>query len=62
MFALLLVTACQDQGLILRAVGGTAIAFCPPLIITTAQIDEMMEKFAKAIAVTEAYVKAEGLM
>ncbi|MAD46334.1 MAG: aspartate aminotransferase family protein [Oceanospirillaceae bacterium] len=57
-----LAKACQDQGLILRAVGGTAIAFCPPLIITTAQIDEMMEKFAKAIAVTEAYVKAEGLM
>ena len=57
-----LAKACQDQGLILRAVGGTAIAFCPPLIITTAQIDEMMEKFAKAIEVTEAYVKAEGLM
>jgi len=57
-----LAKACQDQGLILRAVGGTAIAFCPPLIITTAQIDEMMEKFAKAMEATEAYIKAEGLM
>lgn len=54
--------ACQDNGLILRAVGGTAIAFCPPLIITRDQIDEMMEKFAKAMAATEAFVKKEGLM
>ncbi|MDK2779640.1 MAG: aminotransferase class III-fold pyridoxal phosphate-dependent enzyme [Pseudomonadota bacterium] len=57
-----LAKACQDNGLILRAVGGTAIAFCPPLIITTAQIDEMMEKFAKAMAATEAYVQEQGLM
>ena len=34
--------ACQNHGLIIRIVAGSSIAFCPPLIITTEQIDEMM--------------------
>ncbi len=54
--------ACQDNGLILRAVGGTAIAFCPPLIITRVQIDELISKFAAALKTTEEHVMANSLM
>ncbi|MGB2054391.1 MAG: aminotransferase, partial [Porticoccaceae bacterium] len=32
----------QDQGLLIRAVAGSSLGFCPPLIITNEQIDEMM--------------------
>ena len=52
--------ACQDEGLILRDVG-TAIAFCPPLIITPQQIDEMADKFGKALDVTLQWVTQQGL-
>jgi len=41
--------ACQDAGLIVRTVAGASIAFCPPLIITTQQIDEMLAKFSSAL-------------
>ena len=54
--------ACQDNGLLLRAVGGNSIAFCPPLIITTDQIDEMVDKFGRAIQKTYEYVQAEDLL
>ena len=36
--------ACQEVGLIVRNVGDV-IAFCPPLIITESQIDELLGKF-----------------
>ncbi|WP_430460977.1 aminotransferase [Thalassolituus sp. LLYu03] len=53
--------ACQNHGLILRAVAGTSLAFCPPLIITRAQIDEIMDKVRKALDDTLAFVTAEKL-
>lgn len=37
--------ACQEAGLIVRAMGD-AMAFCPPLIITEDQVHEMFDKFA----------------
>lgn len=40
------------QGLIVRAMGD-AIAFCPPLIITAEQIDDMFARFGRAMAVFE---------
>lgn len=42
-----------QEGLIVRAMGD-AVAFCPPLIITPAQIDEMFERFDRAMARFEA--------
>ena len=39
---------CQKNGLICRAIGDV-IAFCPPLIITEQQIDELFEKFKKSM-------------
>jgi len=41
---------CQAEGLIIRAIGDL-IAFCPPLIITEAEIDEMFARFGRALKV-----------
>ena len=40
---------CQEEGLIIRAIGDI-IAFCPPLIITASEIDAMFDRFGKALA------------
>jgi 4-aminobutyrate--pyruvate transaminase len=40
---------------------GDSIAFCPPLIITESQIDDMFDRFAKALDETEAWVDKNGL-
>lgn len=45
--------ACHENGLILRPLGDT-MAFCPPLVITREEIDDLFERFGKALyAVTE---------
>lgn len=51
----------QDEGLITRAMGDR-VAFCPPLIITEAQIDEMFDRYERALDKTLAWAKAEGLL
>ena len=56
-----LVRRAQHHGIILRNMPGDIIAFCPPLIISEAEIDEMMGCFAKALADTSAMVKEKGL-
>ena len=50
----------EGHGAILRAIGDT-IAFCPPMIITEAELNELFDRFAKALADTEALVAKEGL-
>ncbi|HIL63137.1 MAG: aminotransferase [Pseudohongiellaceae bacterium] len=54
--------SCQDHGLLLRAVAGSSIAFCPPLIITESQIDEVVEKFSLALEATLAFARQENLL
>ena len=54
--------SCQDHGLLLRAVAGSSLAFCPPLIITESQIDEMVEKFSLALEATLAFARQENLL
>jgi 4-aminobutyrate---pyruvate transaminase len=39
----------QEEGLIIRAIGDI-VAFCPPLIITSAEVDEMFDRFGRALA------------
>jgi len=39
---------CHEEGLIIRAIG-EIIAFCPPLVITGALIDEMFDRFGRAL-------------
>jgi len=54
--------ACQDAGLLLRVVSGSSVAFCPPLIIEENQIDEMAEKFGRALTATLEFAKQEDLL
>ncbi|MGB1238582.1 MAG: aminotransferase [Pseudomonadales bacterium] len=52
--------ACEKHGLIIRVVAGSSLAFCPPLIFTRAQVDEMMQKLCAALTDTLDYVVREG--
>ena len=56
------IQACLQNGLSLRAVAGNSIAFCPPLIINSAQIDEMLDKFTRALESTLAYAQQEQML
>ncbi len=55
--ALYLFERAQEHGLIVRAIQDY-IAFCPPLIITPEQVDEVLARFGAALAETEAWVAA----
>jgi adenosylmethionine-8-amino-7-oxononanoate aminotransferase len=54
--------ACEKHGMIVRAMSGNSVALCPPLIITRAQIDELVEKLGKALAETLDYATREQLL
>ena len=47
------------RGVIARAVGDT-IVFCPPMIITGDELDEMFAPLEPALDATLAWAKAEG--
>jgi 4-aminobutyrate--pyruvate transaminase len=55
-----LVNRGHDHGIVLRPLGD-AIAFCPPLIISEAEIDEMFVRFGKALDDTLAMLRDQGL-
>jgi 4-aminobutyrate--pyruvate transaminase len=40
---------------------GDIVAFCPPLIVSESEIDEMFAGFAKALDDTSAMVREKGL-
>jgi 4-aminobutyrate--pyruvate transaminase len=44
----LIVERAEHHGLIVRNIGDS-IAFCPPLVITDAQVDELFTKFGRAL-------------
>lgn len=45
-------TAAKEHGLIVRPTPGDSVAFCPPLIITDEQIDEMFDSVNNALSDT----------
>jgi len=47
--AALIANAAQENGLIIRPLGGDIVAFCPPLIISEAEIDEIWSRFGDAL-------------
>jgi len=51
----------QSEGLIARAMGDR-VAFCPPLIISEAEIEEMFDRYGRALDKTLDWAKAEGLL
>ena len=50
----------EEHGLIVRAMADS-VAFCPPLVITEAEVDELFDRFARALEETEAWVRGQGL-
>ena len=50
----------QDHGVIFRNLGDT-IACCPPMIISEAEIDQVLDGFGKALEETAAWAAEEGL-
>ena len=54
--------AAEDNGLVIRPLGGNRVAVCPPLIIETTHVDELMEKFGAALNLTLDWVTAERLV
>jgi 4-aminobutyrate--pyruvate transaminase len=48
----------QAHGLIVRVLGGDVIAFSPPLIISEAEIDLMLERAERALADTLRWVRS----
>jgi 4-aminobutyrate---pyruvate transaminase len=57
-----LVRRAQHHGAILRNMPGDNVAFCPPLIISEAEIDELLGCFGRALEDTWAMVKEKGLV
>ena len=51
----------QEEGLIIRAMAGDVIGFCPPMIITDSEIDEMFDRFERALTKTMSWVSQQGL-
>ena len=47
--AVQVMAAAREHGLILRAVPGDTVAFCPPLIINEEQIDTMFDAVSEAL-------------
>ncbi len=56
-----LVRRAQHHGAILRNMPGDNVAFCPPLIITETEVDEMINCFSRALDDTWAMVREKGL-
>ena len=54
--------AAEDNGLVIRPLGGNRVAVCPPLIIETTHVDELIEKFNAALNLTLDWVTAEKLV
>ena len=54
--------AAEENGLIVRPLGGNRVAVCPPLIIEDEHVDELIEKLSAALNVTLDWVRAEKLV
>lgn len=50
----------QEEGVLIRSLGD-AVAVCPPLIITPAQIDELFDRLTRTLDRTLDWVKRENL-
>ena len=56
-----MVNFAQDHGLICRAVAGDSVALCPPLIMQEDELNEMFDRFEKALDATLALVEKDNL-
>jgi 4-aminobutyrate--pyruvate transaminase len=51
----------EDNGVILRSLPGDSIAFSPPLIITEDEVDEMLDRFGRALDELSVQIRRESL-
>jgi 4-aminobutyrate--pyruvate transaminase len=56
----LCVQRAQANGLIIRALQDT-VAFCPPLIISDGEVEELLRRFARALDETAAALSRVGV-
>ncbi|MBT8153748.1 aminotransferase class III-fold pyridoxal phosphate-dependent enzyme [Epibacterium ulvae] len=54
--------ACEKNGLILRAVGGNALAFCPPLIITVDEVNDLISRVKTSLDQAFTDLNDQGLI
>lgn len=54
--------SCQNHGLIVRAIAGSSLGLCPPLIITKSEIDELIEKLGRGLDDTLRFADREALL
>ena len=52
-----IVARAQEHGLIIRPLPNDSVAFCPPLIIMEREIDDMFDRFEKALADCEVMIR-----
>ena len=52
----------EEEGLIIRSVGGDTISLCPPLVITAAEIDELFVRLTRALDRTLVWAKEKRLL
>jgi 4-aminobutyrate---pyruvate transaminase len=52
----------QAEGVIVRPLAGDRVAFCPPLIISESEIDDLFDRYERGLNKTLDWVKAEGLL
>jgi 4-aminobutyrate--pyruvate transaminase len=52
---------CEEEGLIVRPLMDDRIAFCPPLVISEGEINELFDRFARALERTREWVSGQGL-
>jgi 4-aminobutyrate--pyruvate transaminase len=55
------VRICEEEGLILRAMGDS-VGICPPLIISPEEVDDLFDRLSRALDKTLDWAKKEGLM
>jgi 4-aminobutyrate--pyruvate transaminase len=51
----------QEHGLLIRPLANDSLAFCPPLIVTEADVDAIFDRATKALDDTQAWVEKEKL-
>jgi 4-aminobutyrate---pyruvate transaminase len=52
----------EEEGLIVRFIGGDIVSLCPPLIIAPAEIDELFDRLGRALDRTLDWAKRERLL
>ena len=56
-----LVKIAEGHGLIMRALPGDGIAFSPPLIITEEEVNDMLDRFGRALDDLTVQIRRESL-